>query len=265
MMAALSDFDPDFAGPADWAIMYRTAGLQVVPAPYPMRTRDDKRPSIGWKQYQHEMADDEAFDRWFPSNCSPNMGVIAGRASGNLLVIDLDDYKPGTGAGDWWTSVTSGIDRETWTQTTGGGGRQVFFRLPPGVTISSHRTAMGVDIRSQGGFAMLPPSLHLSGKEYAWARGLGPWECEIEEAPQFLIDAVLELIEDHGGVVNTATHRRAHAGDERLFRLRVDDGRARRLHDAPRMGRGSGLASRMPDPAKRCGKRRAHARSLRRI
>lgn len=195
----LTSFDPDFASPADWAIMYRKCGLQVVPAPYPMRSREDKRPSIGWRQYQNEIAPDADFDRWFPGNCSPNMGVIAGRASDNLLVIDLDDYKSGSAA-EWWTSVTSGIERETWTQTTGGGGRQIFFRLPADVTISSHRTAMGVDIRSQGGFAMLPPSRHLSGKEYEWARGLGPWECECEEAPDFIIQAVVQLIEEHGGV-----------------------------------------------------------------
>ncbi len=206
-MMLLADFDPDFAGPSDWAIMYRRAGLQVVPAPYPMRTRNDKRPTIGWKKYQDDLANDENFDRWFPSNCSPNMGVIAGRASGNLLVIDLDDYKPGTPAGEWWLSVTGGIDRETWIQTTGGGGRQIFFRLPEGVTISSHRTAIDVDIRAQGGFAMLPPSLHLSGKEYAWQKDRGPWECEIEEAPQFIIDAVVELIEEHGGVASPLERR----------------------------------------------------------
>lgn len=192
-------FDPDFAAPADWAAMYRRAGIQIVPAPFPMRSKADKRPALAeWKQFQNETAPDAVFARWFPDNAPPNMGVITGQASGGLICIDLDDYKSGEAAA-WWREATLGIDPETWTQQTGGGGRQIFFRLPEGETIGNCRTAIGVDIRGQGGFAMLPPSVHLSQNRYKWIDGCAPWEIEADLAPPHLVAAIKSLIEEHGG------------------------------------------------------------------
>jgi hypothetical protein len=199
MMPAPS-FEPDFASPSEWASMYRAVGLQVVPARYPMRVKEDKRPALAeWREFQNARVGDSVFESWFGPDCTPNMGVITGLASERLLVIDIDDYKGGAGA-EWWQSVTLGIEPETWCQTTGGGGRQYFFRLPEGVEISSHRTPIA-DIRCQGGFAMLPPSRHLSGRDYEWAKFRGPWEIEIDDAQPHMIEAVLQLIEEHRGMI----------------------------------------------------------------
>jgi len=192
-------FDPDFASPAEWALMYRSRGLQIVPARFPMKDKNGKRPALAdWKTFQLELANDAVFSGWFPLNCSPNMGILSGSCSGNVIVIDIDDYKTSHAAA-WFQEVTSGIEPETWKQTTGGGGRQYFFRLPDGVTIGNCRTALGIDIRGQGGFAMVPPSVHYSGNEYKWVDGSAPWEIEIDTASQDLIDAIRALIEEHGG------------------------------------------------------------------
>jgi hypothetical protein len=220
----LVSFDPEWSSPSDWARMYRAAGLQVVPARYPMRDRADKRPALaGWREFQNTLAGDGVFEGWFPADAKPNMGVITGPASGNLLVIDIDDYKGGSGA-EWFNSVTSGLEPETWQQQTGGGGRQFFFLLPPDVTISSHRTAIGVDIRCQGGFAMLPPSRHMSGTEYAWVEHRAPWDIEIDAAAPSLIEAVQQLIAEHGGGhTSTPTERTASPStDFDAFGSRVD-------------------------------------------
>lgn len=187
-------FDPDFAGPSDWARMYRRNGIQVVPAHYPMTEPNHKRPPFAWKEFQNELVSDAIFEKWFSREAKPkpNMGMITGAASGNLLCIDLDDYKH-KGSGQWFAEIM-GADPETWTQRTGGGGRQMFFRLPDGVSLPNGASeALGVDIRGQGGFAMLPPSEHLSGNNYAWLPGCAPWECELDVAPQRLIDAVQQI------------------------------------------------------------------------
>lgn len=197
MLDSLPPFDPDFASPAEWAQMYRANGVQVIPSPYPMRVASDKRPQAAeWKEFQNELVPDALFQKWFPPTAKPNMGAIAGAASGGLLVIDLDEYKPGVGpvATAWWNDVTGGVDPETWQQRTGGGGRQIFFRLPPGVSIgnaSAH--ALGVDIRGQGGFALMPPTLHMSGNNYQWIESYEPWSIPLDIAPQRVIDAVLDL------------------------------------------------------------------------
>ncbi len=203
MAAPLPSFDPDFAANADWAGMYRACGLQVVPARFPMRTREDKRPALaGWREFQEALVGDGLFATWFTPQATPNMGLITGRASDNTFVVDLDDHASPEAA-FWWQAClevnNSGMDLETWKQVTGGGGRQLFFRAPPGWHAPTNRTPLGVDIRGQGGFAMLPPSVHMSGKEYTWAPGFAPWECELMEAPQWLLDAVDALVEQYGG------------------------------------------------------------------
>jgi len=42
----MSDFDPEFAGPAEWAAMYRSYGLQVIPCYAPGETASWKRPHL---------------------------------------------------------------------------------------------------------------------------------------------------------------------------------------------------------------------------
>lgn len=218
-------FDPEWSAPFDWACMYRAAGLQVVPARFPMKTRDDKRPALAdWREFQRELVDEAIFDKWFPADAKPNMGAITGAASGNLLVIDLDEYKSPEAA-LWFREAMFGVEPETWMQVTGGGGRQWFFHLPEGVTIGNCRTALGVDIRGQGGFAMLPPSRHMSGKAYAWSEGREPWSIPVDTAPQHLIDAVKALIEEHGGTATPAGKERVASEQDHDAWGHLTDGR----------------------------------------
>lgn len=224
-MTANPSFDPEWASPAEWARMYRQAGLQVVPARFPMKTRDDKRPALAdWREFQREQVDEAIFGKWFPADAKPNMGAITGAASGNLLVIDLDEYKSPEAA-LWFSQAMFGITPETWMQQTGGGGRQWFFRLPEGVSIGNCRTALGVDIRGQGGFAMLPPSRHMSGNSYAWSDGHEPWCIDLDTAPQHLIDAVCALIEEHGGTTTPAARERVAAEQDHDAWGHLVDGR----------------------------------------
>ena len=204
---ALPAFDPDFASPSDWAAMYRDAGWQVLPARYPMVNKTDKRPGLpSWVEFHDVLTSDGLFATWYgivgAKRSIPNMGMVTGAASGNIGVIDLDDHST-PDAEWWWRGMMEvhhhGGELETVEQITGGGGRQKLFRFPPGWHIPTNRTPKGVDIRGQGGWAMLPPSVHLTGKEYEWAPGRAPWEIPVLDAPQWLMDAIDELVEQSGG------------------------------------------------------------------
>jgi hypothetical protein len=46
---------------------------------------------------------------------------------------------------------------------------------------------------------VLPPSLHESRQHYAWLPGRAPWEIAIEVAPAWLLEAIVDLAEAHGG------------------------------------------------------------------
>jgi hypothetical protein len=203
----LPQFDPDFAGPTDWARMYRDVGLQVVPCRMPDEDQHWKRPAISeWKTLQEELIPEISFLRWYGHDGQykrrTNMGLITGRCSNNIFVIDLDDHKTPQAA-LWWTGLLQehywGREPHTWQQRTGGGGRQLFFRGPKGWTAPTNKTLIGVDIRGQRGFAVMPPSVHETKQEYAWAPDCAPWEVHIEDAPPWLIRAVEALVAEHGG------------------------------------------------------------------
>ena len=218
-MQMTSTFDPDFAEPSEWARMYRGIGFQVVPA---MSHRENKlqwkRPALPkWRALEHELAPDLTFERWYGEGGEHsrrnNMGMIAGACSGGIFVVDRDTQKH-DGAVGWWLEMldqqTQAGQLDTVEQVTGGGGVQHFFRAPPGWVPPTCKTSIGVDIRGQGGFAMMPPSMHESGTPYRWKAGHEPWEMEIAEAPQWLCDAITELAIKFGGAsgVNPLTGER---------------------------------------------------------
>jgi len=204
----IEDFDADFASVSQWARLYRSCGMQVVPAKSPAEVKRGegfKRPAIPWREHEKQLVSDELFEQWYGPGGEfvnrQNMGVITGSCSGNLIVIDLDTHKHPE-ADIWWEGIHAdhhgGVFLETATQTTGGGGKQYFFRAPAGIRLPTTKTPIGVDFRGEGGFAMLPPSKHDSGGYYQWDDGFEPHEAGIEMAPQWLLDEVRALADTYG-------------------------------------------------------------------
>lgn len=230
-MTSATDFDDSFASAADWAALYRRYGLQVVPA---KNHREDKlnwkRPALPeWRQLEYELAPDLTFQRWYGDDgqhaSRANMGLITGSCSGGVFVVDLDTHtKPQAAA--WWAGLlavhANGLDFETPRQTTGGGGKQILFRAPAGWTPPTCKTALGVDIRGQGGFAMLPPSTHESGRSYDWDQGCEPWTVDIADAPEWLCEAIDALVGEHGGTPQAQRERVAASGAVTAFGRDLD-------------------------------------------
>jgi hypothetical protein len=74
---------------------------------------------------------------------------------------------------------------------TPAGGVHLYFASPPGRRVRN-RTALapGVDVRGEGGVAMVPPSAR-DGVAYRWTRA--PWECAPPQAPAWLLDMVAPI------------------------------------------------------------------------
>ena len=236
--------DNDFASPGDWARLYRLRGIQVVPAFMPGEHASWKRPLLkSWTEFQEALVPDEVFLPWYgvggQYTTRPNMGMITGRASNNLFVIDLDHHKSAAAAA-WWTALmavhNNSMDLETVEQRTGGGGSQKLYRAPPGWTAPTCKTSIGVDIRGQGGFAMLAPSKHESGRDYEWLEGQSPDDIPVRTLTadeMWLLEAVEELVRQHGGVTggNGATPHEAPQGVYDPLSGRQIDGRETYMRD----------------------------------
>jgi len=231
------DFDDEWSSPSDWAQMYRSYGLQVVPAKNHKSDAEYKRPELHkWTEFQHEIVGQTVFESWYGPNgqyrSTKNMGLITGAASGGILCVDLD-VNDTSKAMEWWSGLlavhNNNMEPETVSQRTGGGGRQILFRAPEGYRPPTNKTKIGVDLRGQGGFMMCPPSMHASGKEYEWETGRAPFETEIMEAPDWLIEAVHNVILEHGGGA-TGPREKTEGSDEKNDFGMYTNGREDRLN-----------------------------------
>ena len=234
----LPEFDPEFADPAQWAAMYRACGLQVVPAKTPIKGGEWKMPAlVSWTEFQENLIPQATFDRWYGENGEhfrrQNMGIITGRCSRNVFVLDLDDQK-GPEPQAWWHALleieNNGVEPETVQQRTGGGGRQKLFQAPTDWVAPTNKTVIHIDVRGQGGFAMMPCSLHESGQQYEWEAGCAPWEIPIAIAPEWLLEAIDALIIKHGS--RPRTEKTTSLGTEKnKFGTRIIEGRESYMRD----------------------------------
>lgn len=114
--------------------------------------------------------------RWWTRAPAANVGLNCG-ASG-LVVLDVD---PRSGGDDSLHELERELGRlpETVRAETGGGGEHYLFRHP-GVDLVGV-AAPGLDVKDRG-YIVAPPSVHPSGKGYAW--DLAPDEVDVTELPE---------------------------------------------------------------------------------
>ena len=178
-----------------WALRYEAMGLAIVPA-----TRGDKKPAVPWEEFQRCRPSRAQIEAWlstaeYGAYDFDGFGMVTGRVSLNIFLVDAD-MSPGKQGEETLDDLQMlhGDLPHTWTGRTGGGGKHFFFKAPPGFRVKTGQNVLGphVDTRGEGGFAMLPPSKHPSGRDYEWVIGCDPNSVEIADAPGWL----LELVED---------------------------------------------------------------------
>jgi hypothetical protein len=149
----------------DHAKWYLEMALGVIP----LRPKD-KLPSLSqWKQYQTRRATEEEIDSWFKGTDN-NIGIVCGKVSGNLVVVDFDDER----AFRYCFSQGDGLAEKTLCVRTSKG-IHVYLRLEETTKKTTLRAvgaggkakpSLPVDIQGEGGYVVAPPSIHLSGKRY---------------------------------------------------------------------------------------------------
>lgn len=105
-----------------------------------------------------------------------------------IVVVDTD-LKPDKGINGEESlralEAQHGSLPETVMQMTGGGGYQRFYRHPGGVIkTSASLLGVGVDIRGDGGYVLVPPSVHPHiSRQYAWELSHHPEETALVDLP----------------------------------------------------------------------------------
>ncbi len=139
--------------------------------------------------------DEKTIRQWWQRWPEANIGILTGEKSG-LLVLDVD----GTEGADALAELeaTHGPLPETIEAITGSGGRHVLFKYPVGRSIPNKaRFQPGLDTRSNGGQFVAVPSLHLSGRRYAWDSEHHPDDITLADAPEWLLKLMETKPERH--------------------------------------------------------------------
>lgn len=111
-------------------------------------------------------ADPEQVARWWRSG-SHNIGA---RVPGVLMVLDIDPQNGGSL--EALEAAAGTLLPPTLTVHSGRGtGGQHRYYLHPGGPLSSTRLPEGIDVKTERGYCVMPPSLHpATGKPYHWER-----------------------------------------------------------------------------------------------
>lgn len=149
---------------------------------FPVKPRD-KTPMTerGFKNASNKP---EIVRQWWAKTPNANIGLDCGRSG--FVVIDLDKRADADGLVEWERfTANHKLQPRTATSLTGGGGRHLLFKTLEGVKIknSASRLAPGIDVRADGGYIVLPPSIHPSGKPYAWEND----DTEVEPIPEAVV------------------------------------------------------------------------------
>jgi len=145
------------------ALDYARLGYTVVPI-----NAGSKLPSVKWRDLQTNPWDAEQIKAHWGKH--PTHGIGINPASRNTVVIDADVYKADTVQQDFaQICIDHQIDlSEAVTVKTPSGGLHVWLQISEAVRSGSDVLADGIDIRCEGGYAIVPPSLNEAGKPYRW-------------------------------------------------------------------------------------------------
>lgn len=147
-----------------------------------------KKPQRGSRGFKDATTDRTAVRKSFARSRDANYGIRTGGASG-LLVVDID---PRNGGDQSIAALAAehGELPETVTVETAGGGLHLYFRHPAD-EVGSRANALGagVDVKGEGGYVVGPGSRNWAGA-WQYAEGCAPWECDLAEAPPWLLDRV---------------------------------------------------------------------------
>lgn len=158
-------------------------GISVLP----ICANGTKRPALdSWREYQQRHASETEVEQWFATN-KPGIAFVTGRVSGNLEVLDFDNYA----TFEAWrnhmqqdSSLASLYHQVSWgyLESTPAGGRHLLYRCESiegnqklaSRPLSGNQSKTLIETRGEGGIIIVTPSrgkVHPSGTPYLLVRG----------------------------------------------------------------------------------------------
>jgi hypothetical protein len=171
------------------AIALAKRGLAVFPC-WPQT----KRPATvnGFKDATKNLV---AIREWWQQEPNFNVAIATGAVSG-VFVVDIDDADAECELRK--LEAENGSLPATVEVITARGRHAYFRMLAAVVRNSAGKIAHGIDVRGDGGYVLAPPSIHPSGRAYAWSVDCAK---TLAAAPDWLLARIAEPTNGNGGAL----------------------------------------------------------------
>lgn len=167
MQASRININPSFL---DAALGYSEVGFNIFPI-----KPGSKIPIFSWKDFQSRKVSHKEITDWWSQHSNAGIAAVMGNISGDIVAVDIDPRHGGL------ESMKELYLPDTRIHKTGGNGFHYFYHMPEA---ARKKTGIfpGIDFIGEGGYCVMPPSIHESGQRYEILKAL-----PIQEAPEWII------------------------------------------------------------------------------
>lgn len=178
-----------------YATQYHRLGFIPIPA-----KADTKAPLVRWKELQNGISPSQLGELVASHGSAACMGTVIPVMS-PFFVLDFDDgaYKALCDGFPYALPTNTPVARSGGVSaSTGERDRyHVYYKwghhrsLAKSFKEGTLFDGVQVALKADRSFAVLPPSTHKSGNRYEWLPGQAPWEVNMQEPPELIIQALL--------------------------------------------------------------------------
>jgi len=153
-----------------WIWFYYNQDFSIIPLGknkgfWKNKENELKKPSIrSWDKYKETPATKEEIQQWIDDDLFVNIGIICGRVSNNLVIIDIDDETIPEMIGINFDKI---LESGAWGGKTGKG-YQIYMKHHSNPGGIKKPLKYKIEYRANDGYCVVPPSTHPNGKKYSF-------------------------------------------------------------------------------------------------
>lgn len=185
----------------DAGLFYLKRGMSVVPF-----KRDKSGACIKWQQYQTLHPTEDDVKGWFQRRFSNEfIAIITGKIS-DIMVVDCDTQEA-------YEKIQEFIPESLSIPTAKSPhGYHLYFKYQPGL-VSRAAYMPGIDVRTDSGLIIAPPSKNGDSLQYRWLPGLSLQNIDPPAMPEFLYSTLLQFINTSIYSLTSSSNNRAKEDD----------------------------------------------------